>query len=596
MQSLDIVNLIESNPITKLTNDYNNKLLMKIKEHFTETEQQLFVSSFYCYLNYNSTTDFVIDLDNVWKWLGFSIKVNAKTVLEKNFIINKDYKCLLLNSQEQKKQGRGGHNKETIMLTIKTFKLFCIKAETKKAKEIHEYFVKLEEILQQTIQEESNELKLQLEQAKNEIVQIEETNKKELDDKVLREREKMLLREYGNIGSIFYIIKVKTNNDGTYVIKIGESRRGIQSRYNEHKSNYEETLLLDCFLVDKSKDFEKFILSHESVKFNKVTELPNHEKENELLLIGKNLTYKMLLHLVNTNIKTFNNNVEYLRVENETLKQIIASSNQIQEQYNSNDIVQELLNTQKEMMKIIQNLEKSNKEILEKMNSMQTKTATGFEQPLVTLGPRLQKINPENLNLIKIYESVAECIKESNFIMKRPSIDKAVKENTIYQGYRWMYVERNKDPNIIDNIIPTKVTKIQNLGYVAKLSSEKNEILNIYLDRKTAAASNGYESSSALDNPVKNGTLTKGNYYILFDKCQTEFKQTFIEKYGEPLLYKDGIGQFNSNGILVKEFICKYDCIKQLQMSDKTLTKALDKNIPYNGHYFKTIGSKLKHI
>ena len=595
MQSLDIVNLIESNPITKLTNDYNNKLLMKIKENFSETEQQLFVSSFYCYLNYNSTTDFVIDLDNVWKWLEFSNKDKAKRLLQNFFKLNVDYKCLLTLKGEQK-QGRGGHNKETIMLTIKTFKLFCIKAETTKAKEIHEYFVKLEEILQQTIQEESNELKLQLEQAKNEIVQIEETNKKELDDKVLREREKMLLREYGNIGSIFYIIKVKTNNDGTYVIKIGESRRGIQSRYNEHKSNYEETLLLDCFLVDKSKDFEKFILSHESVKFNKVTELPNHEKENELLLIGKNLTYKMLLHLVNTNIKTFNNNVEYLRVENETLKQIIASSNQIQEQYNSNDIVQELLNTQKEIMKIIQNLEKSNKEILEKMNSMQTKTATGFEQPLVTLGPRLQQINPENLNLIKIYESVAECIKESNFIMKRPSIDKAVKENTIYQGYRWMYVERNKDPNIIDNIIPTKVTKIQNLGYIAKLNSEKNEILNIYLDRKTAAASNGYESSSALDNPVKNGTLTKGNYYILFDKCQTEFKQTFIEKYGEPLLYKDGIGQFNSNGILVKEFICKYDCIKQLQMSDKTLTKALDKNIPYNGHYFKTIGSKLKHI
>jgi phage anti-repressor protein len=251
MQSLDIVNLIESNPITKLTNDYNNKLLMKIKENFTETEQQLFVSSFYCYLNYNSTTDFVIDLDNVWKWVGFQQKVKAKTLLEKNFIINTDYKTLLsqLGKQESTEEKKhGGHNKETIMLTIKTFKLFCIKAETAKAKEIHEYFIKLEEILQQTIQEESNELKLQLEQAKNEIVQIEETNKKELDEKVLREREKMLLREYGNIGSLFYIVKVKSNSDGTYIVKIGESRRGIQDRYNEHKSKYEETLLLDCFL------------------------------------------------------------------------------------------------------------------------------------------------------------------------------------------------------------------------------------------------------------------------------------------------------------------------------------------------------------
>jgi len=200
------------------------------------------------------------------------------------------------------------------------------------------------------------------------------------------------------------------------------------------------------------------------------------------------------------------------------------------------------------------------------------------------------------LNLIKIYESVAECIKESNFIMKRPSIDKAVKENTIYQGYRWLYVERDKDPNIIDNIIPTKVTKTQNLGYIAKLNSEKTEILNIYLDRKTAAISNGYESSSALDNPVKNGTFTKGNYYVLFDKCQTEIKDAFIEKYGEPVLYKDGIGQFDSNGSLLNEFICKYDCIKKLKMSDKTLSKALDKNIAYNNTYFKTLGTKLQHI
>ena len=37
-------------------------------------QQKLFVSSFYCYLNYDKNKDFVIDLDNVWKWLGFSNK------------------------------------------------------------------------------------------------------------------------------------------------------------------------------------------------------------------------------------------------------------------------------------------------------------------------------------------------------------------------------------------------------------------------------------------------------------------------------------------------------------------------------------------
>jgi hypothetical protein len=599
MQSLDIVNLIESNPITKLTNDYNNKLLIKIKQNFTETEQQLFISSFYCYLNYNSTTDFVIDLDNVWKWLGFGQKINAKRVLEKNFIIDIDYKNLLnlkvkQESNEEKKHG--GHNKETIMLTVKTFKLFCIKAETTKAKEIHEYFVKLEEILQQTIQEESNELKLQLEQAKNEIVQIEEKNKKTLDKKALREREQILLREYGNIGSVFYIIKVKTYEDGSYVVKVGESRKGVQGRYNEHKSKYQEALLLDCFSVDNSKDFESFILSHENIKFNKVTDLPNHEKCNELLLIGKKLTYKMLLDIINTNIKKFDNNIKYLLVENETLKNVIASSNQLQEQYNYTLEIKELLNNQKEMMKIIKNLEKSNKEILEKINPPQIKTNTGFQEPLVNLGPRLQQIHPEGLTLVKVFESVAECIKESNFVMKRPSIQKAVTENTVYQGYRWMYVERDKDPNVITNIPPTKQTKAQNIGYIAKLNSQKNEIINVYLDRKTAAINNGYESSSALDNHVKNESLTKGNYYMLFDKCSDELRDAFIEKHGEPLLYKDGIGQYDSTGNLIKEFVCKYDCIKKLQISDKTLTKALDKPVMYNNSHFKTIGSKLQAI
>jgi len=95
MEQLDIVKLIEENPITKLSNDYNIKLLTKIKENFSDFEQKLFLSSFYCYLNYDPTKDFVIDLDNVWKWLDFNQKYNAERLLEKFFTVDKDYKSLL---------------------------------------------------------------------------------------------------------------------------------------------------------------------------------------------------------------------------------------------------------------------------------------------------------------------------------------------------------------------------------------------------------------------------------------------------------------------------------------------------------------------
>jgi len=579
MNNLNIVNLIESNPITKLSNTYNNKLLNKIKETFTDTQQQLFVTSFYCYLNYNQTNDYVIDLDNIWQWLGFSQKARAKELLEKHFMIEIDYKISLCNLQEQVKHG--GNNKETIMLTIKTFKLFCMKASTKKAHEIHEYFIKLEEILHTTINEESNELKLQLEQIK-----LEHNNNLVVNNAL--EKEKMLLREFYSAGALIYIIKVKSYENGEYVVKIGESRIGIQARYNEHKANYGDILLLDCFMCKRSKQFEDFI--HDKIKFNRVNNLEGHENARELFLIGKNLSYRTLNDIITNNIKQYNE-VDFDRIfqELETIKNNMTTL-PIQSTNNSNNEFETIL---KLLLDKIDNLEKSNKDILEKLVSLQIKTTTGFNEPLSTVGPRLQCINPETLQLVKVYETVAECLK-NNPLYKRPSIDKAVRENTIYHGFRWLYVDREIDQNVIHTIIPTKDTRIQHLGYIAKLNKEKTEILNVYLDRKSASIANNYPTDSSLDIIVKKCMLSKNNYYYLYDECSTELKNDFIKKNnGEPILYKDGIGQYDSNNKLIKEFVCKNYCWKSVGISDRTLRTALDKKIMYNGFYYKYLGSKL---
>jgi hypothetical protein len=276
----------------------------------------------------------------------------------------------------------------------------------------------------------------------------------------------------------------------------------------------------------------------------------------------------------------------------ESIKNILSNQHQNEILQDKNKI-QSLFENQTLLLQKITNLEKTNKEMLEKMNSMQTRTTTNFEQPLPTIGPRLQKINPETLQLIKTYETVSECMKEDSTI-KRPSIHKAIVENMVYKGFRWMYVDREFDPNIVNNIKPTKQTKSQNLGYIAKLNTSKTQILNVYIDRKTATIQNKYQSTSSLDNPVKNGTISNGHYYMLYENCENTLKQEFIEQHGEPLLYKDGVGQYDAQNNLVREFICKYDCIRSLCMSDKTLAKTLDKNIAYNGFYYKSLGSKIQ--
>ena len=584
--SLNIVHLIESNPVTKLSNTYNNRLLTKIKETYSETQQQLFVSSFYCYLNYHPINDFVIDLDNVWQWLGFNQKYAGKRALEKHFTVENDYKIFLCRSAEQVRDQHGGHNREQIMLNIKTFKLFCIKAATKKADEIHEYFVKLENMLHEMVQEESDELKQQLEQATTQIQHIEEKHKHDLEKNKLLEREKILRRDYATNGPLIYIIRVKSFENGRYVIKIGESSKGIEGRYNEHKNKYPECVLLDCYTVIKSRNLEKFLHGHETIRKHIVRDLPNHEKENELFMIGKELSYGIVTRIIDTNIQKFNefSPSDFKHMLEEVVQNQPNTSNIIT---NTTELLQQVLQNQNTILQRLSQME-------QKINAPppDIKTSTNFGQPLVTLGPRLQKINPENLALVHTYESVAECLKESKHKLKRPSIEKAVQENTIYGGFRWAYRNRNDDPTILDEITPTKLTRPQNLGYIAKLNADKTQIIHVYLDRKTAATENGFQPGS-LDTSVKAGAIARGHYYVMYDKCEPVLVTNFENQYGEPVLYKDGVGIFKENNELVQEFVCKYDCIKQQKISDKTLKKALNENIPYQGHYYRMLGPKI---
>jgi len=607
--SVDIVRLIENNPIARFNQNHQSKLIEKLQTNFSDYEQQMFLSSFYCYLKYDKVNDFVIDVDDIWKWLGFTTKGNAKFNLEKNFKIEKDYRCMFpklqqqifvsenmmeikeekednISNDEKSKKSRGGHNKEKIMLNIITFKKLCLKAGTKRADEIHDYFIKLEEILYEILEEETSELKAQM-------LQIEDKKQKEYEEKLLKQkvldREKILLDEYSASGPIVYIIRVKTLESGRYVVKIGESRIGISNRYAEHKHKYEECFLLDCFAVTRSKDFESFIHNHENVRLNKITNLANHENENELFMIGKDLPYSMLLKIINNNLKYFNSINAELQRENENLKMML----EMKETNNENIFVKDLLKMVKQLSNKIDSVEKMNKEIIEKMNRPQARTTTGFNEPLVNLGPRLQKINPDTLELVKVYENVAEVMRENPNI-KRPSLNKAIVENRTYCNYRWLFVERSLDPLIIHNIVPTRPSIQKNIGYIAKLNHDKSEILAVYIDRKTAAHKNNYESSGALDNPVKKFTLTKGHYYTLYDNCSEELRNSFEAlNNGYPILYRNGVGQYDENGNLIHIFLCKYYCCNILGISDKSLTKSIKNNLPYNRHFFREIGDRL---
>ena len=132
-------------------------------------EQQWYIANLYLYLNYDSTTDYPINLEHVYKMIGFANKGNAMKTIKSNFTLNEDYKVVLLRMEQRKNAGGqnrnqqaafpngkagssknlggAGLNKEDVVLNIDCFKSLCMIAKTPQGKEIRKYYVKLEIII-----------------------------------------------------------------------------------------------------------------------------------------------------------------------------------------------------------------------------------------------------------------------------------------------------------------------------------------------------------------------------------------------------------------------------------------------------------------
>ena len=395
MEALNIVELIENNPITRLSGTYQNKLLTKIKNNFTDTEQQLFVASFYCFLNYSQRNDFVINLDNIWKWLGFSSKYNSKRLLEKNFKLDIDYKILLLQNAEQDIYTHGGNNKETILLTIRTFKLFCLKAGTEKAAQIHEYYIKMEETLQEVIQEESDELKLQLENKDKELANKDKEleNKDKEKDKI---REKTLIEQFpNNAQCVYYGIIDNLSQSGEKLIKFGNSNN-LKNRVVRHKDTYSNFTLVNAFKVENKLQIENAIKENQILNKRQRELTINNKKYIELLNIdGLSFTeLDKIIQEIITSIEYTPENYEKLLNENTELKKKLSEDKEL------NELI--LLKIENQKLKI------ENIKLIKKYNTLIRKT-----KPIILDEDEDDAEGTEDLNNCKNYEESINKIKNA---------------------------------------------------------------------------------------------------------------------------------------------------------------------------------------
>ena len=190
----------------------------------------------------------------------------------------------------------------------------AVKAGTTKANEIHDYFVKLEDLLHETLHEECVELKQQVE---NQVL----ISQHEQD--ILREQ--TLLKQFpSNTKCIYYGKTDNVSKNGEAVIKFGCSNF-LADRVKRHKRTYKNFYLMNAFKVDNGQHIENAMKYHPVLEKMRRTIKIDETLYTELLALNA-MSYENL----DTTIETIIAKVEYspenytaLLNENEKLKRVV---------------------------------------------------------------------------------------------------------------------------------------------------------------------------------------------------------------------------------------------------------------------------------
>ncbi len=434
-----------------------------------------------------------------------------------------------------------------------------------------------------------------------------------------------------NNKSIIYICRIKQHSNERFIIKIGSSQN-IKQRFSSISCNYDcqEPILLYASESDNHFKFEKFIHNHKFINENffemtlkdgtksketyivndfKLQQIINIMKENHISFQNKSNKEAEIIKLQSETIKVRTNEIELEKLREETKRK---------EQENEN------LRLQIELEKIkYQNLEKSflnstktdydcsdsdisnesEYDNFENVPEEKTSFSTDVNINVSFIKkrnngskvPKVYQYNIDNLeNPIEIYDSPAEVERTLTHLEISPSpLRNAAKNNTIYKGFRWIYVNRNeKPPDSIPQTVDSK-HKSPEIKFLAMIDIKKTKILEVFRNQKEAVEARNLKSRS-FTRAINQYSISSGHYWKFFNDCPEEMQQEYLSraKLPEPFINSSGklVQQIHpKTGEVIETYNSNRDVIKKFQMSSLTLKKVSESGDIHHGFKWKII-------
>ena len=251
-------NELVKNSDTKLSIHSQSIMVELLNQEFTEEESQFYIASLFMYLNFHPTMDFPVNLEHVFRMIGFANKGNAKRTLENNFTVDEDYKITILPSE------KGQIAREDIILNVDTLKNLFLIAKTPEGKKARKYFIKIENMNHKVFQMEMENTQKQLEEKdqelinKDQLIQLLE-NKPDTEGFYSKNGYNYLIKDKSNLGS--YKIGYGEDPDNRAgALNVGSSQKSLVILYLFESKNVKWSekiihILLEPFRIKRRSEW-----------------------------------------------------------------------------------------------------------------------------------------------------------------------------------------------------------------------------------------------------------------------------------------------------------------------------------------------------
>jgi hypothetical protein len=157
----------------------------------------------------------------------------------------------------------------------------------------------------------------------------------------------------------------------------------------------------------------------------------------------------------------------------------------------------------------------------------------------ITRGPKVQRYSPDGAALIKTYPSFMEASRDADLHDNAPcrsAIAEAIKDRTIYKGFRWAALDRDAPDSTVQNIGETNDSaNVVQRGFVAALNLDRTRIERVFSDQKDAAVQLKLKGLASVSMALQmcdaeTPRMTRGTYLRYWRNCAPDLRDEYLTR------------------------------------------------------------------